>query len=162
MTEALIRDCKESDLYELISLFEAHAVMENYQYTSQGKYEKFKRLIGTEVVYIKLIEWKDQIAGYFTYTFDFSTWEAGYYLHLDCLFLKDEYRRKGIGKMIINYLQEVGVKNNCINIQWQTPQSNKDAIDFKGYWVYSPKISEVYKKCGALRKSKIRFYLSIL
>ncbi len=41
---------------------------------------------------------KNEFAGYATFTFDFSTWDARYYLHLDCIYLEEKFRGLGIGE----------------------------------------------------------------
>ena len=49
---------------------------------------------------------EDKLLGFATSRPEFSTWDAAYYLHLDCLYL-----RRGRGR-----------------IQWQTPIFNTNAI----------------------------------
>ena len=78
----------------------------------------------------------------------FSTWDANFYIYLDCLYLKENTRGKGLGKMIMEKIKEYGKSNNCNIIQWQTPDFNKKAITF-------------YNKIGGKSKSKERFYLDI-
>src|SRR5688572_30598606 len=73
---------------------------------------------------------KNEFAGYATFTFDFSTWDARHYLHLDCIYLEEKFRGLGIGKETMNRLLAVARKENCINLQWQTPVANGTAIRF--------------------------------
>jgi GNAT superfamily N-acetyltransferase len=88
------------------------------------------------------------IKGYFSYTYDISTWDASPYLHLDCLFLQEDMRGKRIGGEILKFLKDEAKQNNCINLQWQTPVFNHSAIEF-------------YKKNGAYSKTKERFFLKL-
>ncbi|WP_262410799.1 GNAT family N-acetyltransferase [Flavobacterium johnsoniae] len=65
-----------------------------------------------------------------------------------CLFLEEEARSFGIGEVLIDKLKEIGIENNCVNIQWQTPQFNERAIKF-------------YTRMGAKGKDKVRFTLTL-
>ena len=78
----------------------------------------------------------------------FSTWDAAFYMYLDCLFLGENIRGNGIGKKLIERIKVEAKKNNCNTIQWQTPQSNVQAIRF-------------YRSIGAVSKSKKRFFLTL-
>ncbi len=70
--------------------------------------------------------------------------QKNYYLYLDCLYLSEKTRGKGIGAQIMNKIKVYAKSINCSEIQWQTPDFNKEAIDF-------------YKKLGADSKTKERF-----
>ena len=73
---------------------------------------------------------KDEAVGYATFTFDFSTWDAGHFLHMDCLYLDENYRGFGIGEDIIRRIIAYAKKENCVSVQWQTPSFNERAIRF--------------------------------
>jgi GNAT superfamily N-acetyltransferase len=143
----IIRKATVEDLDVLILLMEMHAAFEKAVFIKDGKKEKLAQVIDGTVFRCFVVEEDKQLAGYFSYTIDFSTWDADFFLHLDCLFLKEETRGKGIGKAIIEFLKKEAVNNKCTNIQWQTPDFNYSAINF-------------YKKMGARSKTKKRFYLS--
>jgi L-amino acid N-acyltransferase YncA len=44
-----------------------------------------------------VVEWNHKLAGYASYTKQFSTWDAFYYIYMDCLFLTEKSRGFGIG-----------------------------------------------------------------
>ena len=69
-------------------------------------------------------------------------------MYMDCLFLEEEARSFGIGEVLIEKLKEIAAENNCVNIQWQTPEFNTRAIKF-------------YNRIGAKGKDKVRFTLSL-
>ena len=89
---------------------------------------------------------KNEVAGYATFTFDFSTWDAKYYLHVDCIYIEEKFRRLGIGKAVMKRLVDVAKSNNCVNLQWQTPVFNKMAIRF-------------YERIGGKSLDKKRFFI---
>ena len=144
----MIREVCESDIDSVIILCQKHAEHERMPYNSANKKELLTKAIFSEVkqLHCFVVEYNYKIVAYFTYTFDFSTWDAANFLHLDCLYIEPEYRGLGIGKRAIELLKEISSKHNCVNIQWQTPVFNEDAIAF-------------YKKIGALEKQKIRYTL---
>ncbi|MBP6385498.1 MAG: GNAT family N-acetyltransferase [Pseudarcicella sp.] len=145
-----IRKCKEYDLNKVIELCQKHAIYEQCSYDINSKENLLKYALFSEKpqLYCFVIVINESIEGYFTYTFDFSTWDAGTYLHLDCLYLEPDYRGKKIGDKVIELLKDIAIQNNCINIQWQTPYFIEKAIRF-------------YQRIGAKGKSKIRFSLEV-
>ncbi len=146
--EYVIKNCQEKDLPNLIKLCQKHAYFEAQSYDPTNKSQLLKKALFTNPpkLFCCVIESQQQLAGYFTYTFDFSTWDAQTYLHLDCLYLEPEFRGQKIGQKIIHKLKEIAQQNQCINLQWQTPTFNKKAIQF-------------YQKNGATSKEKTRFFL---
>lgn len=148
--EYSIRDCEPSDLSKLVVLCEKHAAFEKASFSPEGKEENLKKAIFGEKpkLFCLVVATKETIIGYVSYTFDFSTWDAATFIYMDCLFLEEEARSFGIGELLIDRLKQIGIENNCINIQWQTPQFNERAIKF-------------YNRIGAKGKDKVRFTLNL-
>jgi ribosomal protein S18 acetylase RimI-like enzyme len=144
--EYVIRNCRQQDLGSLIRLCSNHAELEKATFDPAGKLEKLRHAIfsSNPKLFCQVVEASNDLVGYFTYTFDFSTWHAQTFLHMDCLYLEPEYRGMGIGKNIMEILKKISDDNNCVNIQWQTPAFNENAIVF-------------YKRIGAHGRDKIRF-----
>lgn len=148
--EYLIRDFQEADAVHLIELCAKHAAYEQNQYDPTGK----DVLLKTEVLSLSpslhcwMIEVNDKLVGYATFTFDFSTWDAGHFLYLDCLFIEENFRGYGIGAEIIRRLVEVAKKKGCVNVQWQTPVFNENAIRF-------------YERMGGKALDKKRFSIIV-
>jgi len=87
------------------------------------------------------------LAGYATATREFSTWQADYYLHMDCLYLRPAARNRGLGEALVSMMAAESVRLRCGGMQWQTPATNLRAVGF-------------YRRIGAQSKDKLRFYLS--
>ncbi|NIG54058.1 GNAT family N-acetyltransferase [Chitinophaga sp. Cy-1792] len=145
-----IRPCEETDLDKLIQLCAAHAAYEQAAYTPDGKKERLhEALFGNDKTLKCLVAVvDDEVIGYATYTFDFSTWDAQQFVYLDCLYIEEAYRNLGIGRILMDEIQAVGHSNNCVNMQWQTPDFNERAIRF-------------YKRIGGIGKNKVRFTLPL-
>jgi len=141
-----IRPIEEKDITALIKLCKAHAEYEKADYSSTDKAEKLSKALFAPNSNLKCLvaEMDNEVVGYCTFIKQFSTWDAEYYVYLDCLFLLEKTRGKGFGKKLMQQVKEYAITENCSIIQWQTPSFNKNAINF-------------YNKLGAHSKSKERF-----
>jgi ribosomal protein S18 acetylase RimI-like enzyme len=148
--EYRIRKCEIADLPKLIVLCKKHAEFEKADYDPKGKEESLKKELFNDnpKLFCLVVEADKEIVGYVTYTFSYSTWSAGDYMYMDCLFLEEKARSFGIGEVIIHTLKEIGKEKNCVNIQWRTPQFNERAIKF-------------YHRIGAKGKDKVCFFLDL-
>jgi len=130
--EYLIRNVCDRDLPELIALCGQHAAYEEVDYSANGKIEQLKNaLFSKEPLFdCWVVTINDKLIGYTSFTFDFSTWDARVFLHLDCLYIEEVYRNCGIGQEIMKRLIEVAKHKGCTKVEWQTPVFNKRAIRF--------------------------------
>jgi len=142
-----IREAELADVPAIVELSHAHALYECASYDKRGTAE----LLSTHLfakdspTKILLVQAGRESVGYASVMKQFSTWDAAYYLYLDCLFLIETYRGKGLGRVMMNAIKEEAKAQGCTTIQWQTPDFNIDAIQF-------------YQKIGAAAKSKERFF----
>lgn len=148
--EYLIRDFQEGDIDFLIELCAKHAAHELSDYDVIGKASRLKNALMSAAppLHCWMVIAKGQVVGYTTFTFDFSTWHACHYLHLDCIYIKKKFRGHGIGAVIIKRLIEIAKDKGCVNVQWQTPLFNKKAIKF-------------YERIGGKALDKKRFSIGI-
>ncbi|WP_424001347.1 N-acetyltransferase family protein [Maribacter sp. IgM3_T14_3] len=145
-----IRFAKKKDLPQIIELCKEHAEYEQAEFEQENKAELLSAFILGKNPSLKclIVEQENSIIGYATFMKQFSTWDADFYIYLDCLFLKANTRGQGIGTRLMEKVEEYGKVENCKIIQWQTPDFNQKAIDF-------------YKKIGGVSKTKERFCLEI-
>ena len=148
--EYLIKEIKKADLPRLIELCKCHADYEQVPYDAIHKFDLLKSALFSDNkrLYCFVVEYHSQLIGYYSYTFDFSTWDAKTFMYLDCLYLEPEFRGMRIGEKIFENLTEIATLNDCVNIQWQTPAFNQRAIKF-------------YERIGATGKDKIRFVMNL-
>ena len=144
----IIRFIQKSDLKELVNLCKLHAIFEESEYDSTDKAWKLNKHLFSDnpITYCLVVEQEEELIGYATYTKQFSTWDASFYVYMDCLFLKEEARGNGIGESLVNHIKIEATKLSCNLIQWQTPSFNKRAIKF-------------YNRIGGVSKSKERYFL---
>jgi len=145
-----IRFAQKKDVSQIIELCKEHADYEKVDYEHKNKTELLSNFLFEQNPSLKclVVEQENVIIGYATFMKQFSTWDADYYIYLDCLFIKETTRGKGLGRLIMERIKEYAKTEDCSTIQWQTPDFNKKAIDF-------------YHKIGGISKSKERFFLNI-
>jgi len=148
--EYQIRIVQKKDIDQLVKLCAEHAAFEDSHYSEYGKKEMLQNLLFSNDLELKclVVTVGENLVGYATFIRQFSTWDAKYYLYMDCLFLKEGFRRYGIGKKLLNEIKLYAIEQGYGQIQWQTPTSNKKAIEF-------------YKREGAYSKDKVRFFFNI-
>ncbi len=86
-----------------------------------GLEPKFRCVIAT---------WDGVPAGFALYFYNYSTWQGRPGLYLEDLFVRPEFRGKGIGKALLLHLAQIAVRENCGRFQWQVLDWNTPAIEF--------------------------------
>lgn len=95
------------------------------------------KIIGTAIFFF----------AYFTYT--------GKSLYLEVLFVKDEYRNKGIGSKLLKKVFEIAKKEHCTRLRWQVDKENKEAIRY--YQKRGASISSTSLNCDFHQKDIKKF-----
>jgi len=149
MNVSIIRFVEKTDLEALVQLCELHAAFEEAEYDSVNKKDKLQEHLFSIRPSLRclVVEKDKKLIGYATYMKQFSTWDAAYYIYMDCLFLTEDSRGLGIGEKLVLFIKQEASKSKCSHIQWQTPDFNKRAIKF-------------YQRIGAKSKPKERFFLT--
>ena len=86
-----------------------------------GDKPKFRALVA---------EWSGQPAGYALFFGFYSTWEGRPGLFLEDLFVKPEFRSRGIGKALLARVAHIAAQENCYGLRWEVLDWNKPAISF--------------------------------
>jgi L-amino acid N-acyltransferase YncA len=143
-----IRQATPSDLPELVELCVEHAAYERAGFDPAGKEAALNKMLFASGARLHCLVAEDGEAmiGYATYAVECSTWDAAYYMHMDCLFLRPEARNKGIGKALMKTIAQESLQLGVKRMQWQTPSFNLDAVRF-------------YDRLGPVKKEKYRLFL---
>jgi diamine N-acetyltransferase len=75
-------------------------------------------------------EWEGRPAGFALWFYNYSTWQGRHGLYLEDLFVRPEFRGKGIGKALLVHLARLAVAQGCGRYQWQVLDWNAPAIRF--------------------------------
>lgn len=151
MENITIRRAIESDIGQLLRLCQEHAEYENACYTLHNqKLDLVEAIFCSPFrLYCWVAESTTGLIGYCTYSLEYSTWKAANYIHMDCLYLEESLRNRGLGKLLMEKIIIHARQLNIDEIQWQTPEMNTSAIRF-------------YTRIGASSKKKVRFFLNPL
>jgi GNAT superfamily N-acetyltransferase len=77
-----------------------------------------------------LAEWDGQTAAYALYFFTYSTVAGRPSLFVEDLFVRAQFRRKGIGKALLQRMAVIAREQNCYGMRWEVLNWNTPAIDF--------------------------------
>jgi len=100
----------------LVSITEADLVRDGF-----GSQPRFLALIA---------EWNANSAGYALFYNCYSTWEGRVGLFLEDLFVRPQYRSRGIGKALLAHVAGIAQKEHCYALRWEVLNWNQTAIDF--------------------------------
>ncbi|HEY3934126.1 MAG TPA: GNAT family N-acetyltransferase [Gemmatimonadales bacterium] len=84
-------------------------------------------------------------AGYALYFHNYSTFLCKRGLYLEDLFVRPEFRGRGIGTELLRYLARLAVERGCMRFEWAVLDWNQPAIDF-------------YRGLGAIRLDDWRVF----
>ena len=72
----------------------------------------------------------DEPAGFALFFHNFSTFLGRAGIYLEDLYVKPEYRGKGLGKGLLKQLAKIAVQRDCGRLEWSCLDWNKPGIDF--------------------------------
>jgi GNAT superfamily N-acetyltransferase len=77
-----------------------------------------------------LAEYNDQPAGQALFFHNFSTFKGRPGIYLEDLYVRPEFRGKGIGKKLLEEVITLAKERKCKRVEWVVLDWNKNAIDF--------------------------------
>ncbi len=76
------------------------------------------------------IELNNEVIGYIVYFFNLSTFVGKQGIYIEDLYIKPEYRGKGIGKKSFEVLANIAKENKCERIEWTCLNWNEPSLKF--------------------------------
>jgi GNAT superfamily N-acetyltransferase len=145
-----IRRASGADLNALLQLGAEHAAFEHLDHQAARRPASLASALEHDppALHAWLAESDGSAVGYASATRDFSTLDAAFYLHMDCLYVREGWRGYGIGRRLWDAVCDFAQASQCAAIQWQTPWWNVDAARF-------------YRRLGASENAKLRYSLSL-
>jgi len=144
--EYRIRTIEISDYSILIEMFKEFAAfqkMPDAMLNSSKLMEQESELINGFVVEND----SGELLGYATYFYAYYTW-IGKSMYMDDLYVKPEFRGKGLGQKLIQSVIQKAKAENCKKVRWQVSGWNTNAIDF--YKKLGAKVDDVESNCDYL------------
>lgn len=131
LVDLTIRRANLADMSDVVGLCSKHASHERVSYDPTWKVEALTDAIFESTQLICLVACRrNTIVGYATCVPQFSTWLAGEYLYMDCLYVEADCRGKGVGKRLVERVGEEARRLGYSEVQWQTPEFNTEAVQF--------------------------------
>jgi len=132
--EITIRNAVELDFPQIVELIRELAIFEKTPQKMTNNVEKMTK--EKEFFNSFVAETTDKkIVGYTTYIHCYFTW-VGKSLYMDDLYVKPEFRGKGIGTKLLQQVIVYAKSSQCHKIRWQVSSWNTPAMD-------------LYRKLGA-------------
>lgn len=75
-------------------------------------------------------EWEGEPVAFVVFFHNFSTFMGRHGIYLEDLFVKPEWRGKGVGKILLFYLAHVAKQRNCTRFEWNVLDWNEPALKF--------------------------------
>ena len=93
-------------------------------------------------LYCDLAEWNGEAAGFAVWFLNFSTFRGRHGIYLEDVFVKPDFRGRGIGKALMRHLARTCVDNGYARFEWAVLDWNAPSIAFyesigaeiKGEW----------------------------
>ncbi|CAF4459621.1 unnamed protein product [Rotaria socialis] len=131
----LIRNAVENDCDHIMRLINELAVFEKLPDQVRINSETLKQDgFGERPLYSCLVaedlnDSSSRIVGMCLMFNVYSTWE-GKCLHLEDLYIEEDYRKRGIGKAFFSATYQIAVDTNCARLNFNVLNWNTDAIEF--------------------------------
>ena len=142
----IIRKGIKEDIPQVLDLVKELAEYENaLEKVSNSVEIMVKDGFGNNPVYdLFVAENNSQVIGIAITFFRYSTWK-GKVLYLEDLVVKNQDRRKGIGKKLCEEVIEFAKKENCVGLSLQVLDWNESAINF--YKKYNVDFDDEWINC---------------
>lgn len=138
MSNLIIRFAEVDDTADIFSLINELASYEKLSHLITTSVDELKiNLFGKEkFVEILIAEYDNKIVGQALFFKNFSTFLGKPGIYLEDLYVKPDFRGKGIGKALLEKIISIAKERNYGRVEWSVLDWNESAIDF-------------YKKMGA-------------
>lgn len=132
MPNPTIRPATKADIPLMLHLIRELAVFEHEPEAVDTTEADLKRYgFSAEKLFDCLIAESDGTpAGLALYFHNYSTWTGRPGIHLEDLFVLEQFRGQGIGKALIAAVARIAVDEGCVRLQWDVLRWNEKAIAF--------------------------------
>jgi len=132
-----LRFAEEKDIATILEFIRGLAEYEHLLDTVEIKEEDLKiYLFEKKLIEVVIGEFDGTPAGFALFFYNYSTFLGKPGIFIEDIFVKPEFRGRGLGKVLFSFLAKIAVERNCGRLEWSCLDWNKPSIEF-------------YKKQGA-------------
>jgi GNAT superfamily N-acetyltransferase len=127
-----IRFARQEDVPSILSFIKDLAEFEKLSHEVVATEEKLKAtLFGPRpVAEVLIAEWEGRPAGFALFFHSYSTFLAKPGIYLEDLFVRNEYRSRGIGEALLKHLAGIAKERSCGRLEWSVLDWNERAMKF--------------------------------
>ena len=130
MLTAVLRPVRPADLDQVVRLCADHAAYERADPPPDGLAARLAEAWAGPDRWCLVVDAGDgRLVGYAGCAREYNL-ELGDYAHLDCLYLDQAWRNRGIGARLVAAVRAEAAARGLRTVRWQTPDWNGDAIRF--------------------------------
>lgn len=135
MPSLIIRAAQAPDVGTILELIRALADYEKLSHEVVATVEALQQSLfpadgAKPAAYCILADVDGRTAGFALYFFNYSTFLARPGLYLEDLFVRTEFRGRGVGKALLLHLAKLANQRGCGRMEWSVLDWNQPAIDF--------------------------------
>ncbi|MDR1411146.1 MAG: GNAT family N-acetyltransferase [Spirochaetaceae bacterium] len=127
----ILRDAGEQDIPLILEfirgLAEYERLLDQVSATEDGL---AKSLFQDRAAEVLICEYREKPAGFALYFHNFSTFLGRPGIYIEDLFVKPEYRGKGLGKALFARIAAIAVERDCGRLEWSCLDWNEPSIEF--------------------------------
>jgi GNAT superfamily N-acetyltransferase len=127
-----LRFAQETDAELILDLIRELAEFEKLSHEVAADADSLQRSLfeGRRVAEVLIAQYGEAPAGFALFFHNFSTFMGKTGIYLEDLFIKPEFRGKGIGREMLMFLAKLAVERDCGRLEWAVLDWNRRAIDF--------------------------------
>jgi GNAT superfamily N-acetyltransferase len=124
----LIRPVQAGDYEQWLVLWSGYQTFYEVSLSADITMTTFQRFLdSSEPVFCAVAEQNQQLIGMVTLVLHRSTWALTRYCYLEDLYVSPAIRGGGVGKCLIEWVQQFAKQHECIKLYWHTHQTNQQA-----------------------------------
>ncbi|MDR2477764.1 MAG: GNAT family N-acetyltransferase [Treponema sp.] len=146
-----LRFARKKDTALILEFIRGLADYEHLLHLVEADEEKLKRYIFKEKkAEVIIAEYGKTPAGFALFFHNFSTFLGRPGIYIEDLFVRPEFRGKGLGKMLLSFLARLAIRRECGRLEWACLDWNESSIQFYKSQGASPMDEwTVYRVAGA-------------
>ena len=131
-TELKITIATEQDVPQILAFIKALAEYERLADSVVATEEGLRSTLFGPRPYAECViaRFQGEAAGFALFFHNYSTFLGRPGVYLEDLFVNPEFRGKGVGRALLQYLAKVAVDRNCGRLEWSVLDWNSPAIGF--------------------------------